>query len=114
MSKFYTLNQNNSGGYYIQNNDVDVFVIIEANSVDEFIEKSKFILGNYRSYCTCCGQRWSDSWIDEDDANDEPMVYGVSIEQFNDSFWCRGSKVIIYYLDGTKKIYNLETRNYEM
>ena len=41
MSKFYTLNQNNSGGYYIQNNDVDAFVIIEANSVDEFTEKAE-------------------------------------------------------------------------
>lgn len=27
-TKFYTLDQNNSGGYYIKNNNVDAFVII--------------------------------------------------------------------------------------
>lgn len=113
MSKFYTLDQNNSGGYYIQNNNVDAFVILEAETLDQFNEIAESILDNYRSYCSCCGQRWSDSWIDEEDGNDEPMIYDKPIEQFYDNFWCRGTKVIIYYLDGSKKIYNLETRKYE-
>lgn len=113
MSKFYTLNQNNSGGYFIQNKDIDVFVIIEAETVNQLKEIAGSILDEYRSYCSCCGQRWHDSWMDEKDGNDEPLIYGKTVEQFNDSFWCRDGKAIIYYLNGNKKIYNLETRKYE-
>lgn len=113
MSKFYTLEQNNSGGYYIQNNNVDAFVIIEAETLDQFNKISEDILGDYRSYCSCCGQRWGDSWIDEDDGKVEPMIYDKQVVQFNDSFWCRGNKVIIYYLNGLKKTYNLDTRIFE-
>lgn len=112
-TKFYTLNQNNSGGYYIQNKNVDAFVIIEASDIEQFGEKTDKILNDYREYCSCCGQRWNDSWIDKEDGTDEPTIYGEPVEQFKDSFWCRGSKVIIYYLNGDKKIYNLETRVYE-
>ena len=61
---YYTFRQNNSGGIWDINEDVNVFVIIEANSVED---------ANYRAEsdgiyfdgclndidCGCCGDRWS-------------------------------------------------------
>ena len=41
---FYTFYQNNSGGYTIENDDVAEFVIIEANSDKEAINKIKKII----------------------------------------------------------------------
>ena len=112
MGKFYTLNQNNSGGYDIQDENVDRFVIIEAENLEQFKIIAETIFMNYRSYCPCCGERWPDGWVDEDDAKDEPMIYEEPIEQYYDRFWSRNAKVKIYYLNGNKKTYNLETRMY--
>ena len=60
MSKFYTIYQNNSGGYDIQNEDVDKFVCVEADNVEMAKSKFKEILAPYRKYCPCCGERWND------------------------------------------------------
>lgn len=35
-TKFYTLIQNNVEGHYIQNENVDKFVIIEAENIEKF------------------------------------------------------------------------------
>lgn len=107
---FYTLNQNNSGGYLIQNDNVDRFVIVEANNAKEAQEIFKNILDDYREYCECCGERWSDDWLDEGDADNEPYIYDKPIKIFNDEYWCRGASAIVYYLDGRKLKLNLETR----
>lgn len=112
-TKFFTFNQNNSGGYYIQNDDVDAFVIIEALDAENVIDKSYDIFENYQEYCSCCGRRWSD-YIDDSDGKDEPMIFGKKIEELNENFWCRKNKVIIYYFDNTKSIYNLETKEWEV
>ncbi|WP_276523311.1 DUF7296 family protein [Lysinibacillus fusiformis] len=36
--KYYTAHQNNSGGYFIQNNDVRETVIIQANNVEDALK----------------------------------------------------------------------------
>ena len=40
--KFYTISQNNSGGYFIQNNHVEQLICVEAENArdaDELLEK---------------------------------------------------------------------------
>jgi hypothetical protein len=99
MAKFYTYRQNNSGGYFERDKDVDVIVIIEANDYREANDIAEDI-GIYFDGCSkgmdcsCCGDRWSDQW-DDDDATDTPTIYGEPIEETEN--W------IVYYLDGTKK-----------
>ena len=100
---FVTFVQNNSGGYYIQNKDVDVFVIIEGKSLEDILNKAKDIFGEYRQYCRCCGERWDDDLTTEEDLDEEPMIFDESAYNVTDSYY-KGSKVIIYKLDGAKEI----------
>ena len=98
--KFYTYRQNNSGGYFDVDDNVCMYVIIEARSAEHANEIAKNI-GIYFDGCSkgidcsCCGDRWSEQW--EDDAGkNEPMIYGESVYKMRE-------KCIIYYLDGRKE-----------
>lgn len=101
QTKFFTFNQNNSGGYLIENDDVAKHLIIEAQNAENAIGKMYDITSDYSEYCPCCGKRWSE-WIDDDDGTEEPMVYDIEIKEspYQSSF---GSSTIIYYYDGTKE-----------
>lgn len=110
MMKFYTLTQNNVSGYLYQNNNVDQFIIVEAVSSSHAIAILPDIIDDYRDYCSCCGPRWYDDYLNDKDGEEEPMIYGEPIKSFNDSFWTKGSKAIVYYLDGRKRILNLEDK----
>ena len=103
---FYTIDQNNSGGYFIQNDDVDEFVIVEANSPYEAVYKLNKIVEDYSEYCECCGERW---YYDIDYFNsvtEEPSIYNKPISEYKS--WWNGS-VIIYYLDGRKEMVKLKS-----
>ena len=89
---FFTLVQNNSGGYFIINDDVSEFVIIEANNVIEATKRAKEITKDYMEYCFCCGERW-DYDFTEDDKYDKPSIWGNPINE-------KDSGIRIYYLDG--------------
>ena len=114
-TKFYTCQQNNSGGFNCQDNNVDKWVCVEAHNVEEAQSKFEEIFSEYRDYCPCCGERWFDSMLDEDDAYDYPQIYGEHYKKFNDKWWIKGNKIITYYLNGQKEIYdlsqNLEVNN---
>lgn len=62
--KWYHFRQNNSGGYFINDENVGEDVFIQASSVEEVKQKAEEIFNEYREYCDCCGERWSDDWID--------------------------------------------------
>ena len=63
MAKFYTFRQNNSGGRFKQNNEVDIKVVIEANNAEHANKRAEEI-GIYFDGCSkgidcpCCGDRW--------------------------------------------------------
>lgn len=100
-TKFITYRQNNSGGFFYQNEDVDVYVIIEGEDLWQIQSKASEVFWSYRGYCECCGERWDDEWKDEDDMTDEPLIYGKSVYEYTNWF---GGNAIIYYLDGTKEV----------
>lgn len=90
---FYTFVQNNSGGYFIKDENVEEVVIIEAETVSDAHEIFDEISEDYQEYCECCGTRWS-SFPEE---TETPQIFGDAPE---DSSWYS----IIYYADGDKKI----------
>lgn len=102
---FYTIDQNNSGGYFIQNEYVDEFVIVEANTPYEAVYKLNKIVEDYSEYCECCGERWCYDVDDFNSVSEQPTLYNKPIEEYKS--WWNGS-VIIYYLDGRKDIIKLK------
>lgn len=80
---FVTLSQNNSDGYFINDEDNGVceYIIIEADNYNEFKNKLNKIaskVDNFYNYCDCCGKRWS---IDEEyiEFDNEPLIYNKSV-----------------------------------
>lgn len=76
---FLTMRQNNSGGYYITNDDLGVGenIIIECDDIIDAEVRFKRIAKNYGNgfydFCSCCGKRWSDfEWKDESDLTEYP------------------------------------------
>lgn len=102
--KFYTIDQNNSGGYYIKNDDVDYYVSVQADSPYEAEKLLEDIVEDHSNFCECCGKRWY-IWLDEEDAYDVPTNYGVPLTEMKDrdTFWLEEKVAIIYYADGTKE-----------
>lgn len=103
---FYTYRQENSGGYYIQNNDVDRFVIVEGNNHQDIQETANRIFENHSEYCECCGKRWNDCDEDWCELTDEPMIESTSVYEVED-YWYKGYYAIIYYKNGEKEIVKL-------
>lgn len=98
-TKFFTFYQNNSGGYFIVNDDVAAHLVIEAQNAQEAINKMCKITENYSWYCSCCGERWAD-WVN--DGTEEPIVYGIKVKKQRPDD-VTNSSTIIYYYDGTKE-----------
>lgn len=101
---FVTFTQNNSGGYFIENENVGVFVIIEGEDLYSILDKARDIFRGYREYCECCGERWDDNWKSSKDLKSEPLIYGTSVYEYDSWF---GGQAIIYRLDGTKEVVDL-------
>ena len=102
--KFYTISQNNSGGYFIENDDVDYYVSVQADSPYEAEKLLERVVADHSDYCECCGLRWT-IWLDEKDAYDVPTSYGIPLVEMKDrdTFWLEEKVAIIYYADGTKE-----------
>ena len=103
---FYTYRQNNSGGSFIVNEDVDVYVIVEADSPEQadVIAESKGIYFNGCDLgwdCDCCGDRWyrAYGW----DAAEQPEIYGEIVEDQAFQSGLGKAGVIIYYKSGEVK-----------
>lgn len=101
-TKFYTFDQNNSGGYYEEDKQDGVapLVIVEAMSSEDARRKARDITCGYTDFCECCGERWGIEWVDEEDATSEPMKYGKPVKNYlAESSPIFGHKAAIHYLD---------------
>lgn len=104
-TKFFTFNQNNSGGYFVNNDEYGVaeYIIIESVSAKLAWKKLVDIGDNVPGmfdYCPCCGERWSD-WIDDSDGKDEPMIFGEPINNCKKEIF--RDKAFVHYLNGEIK-----------
>lgn len=61
----YIFRQNNSGGYFIENEVVSKYIVIQATTEEKAIEILADITIGYSEYCPCCGERWSSFTDDE-------------------------------------------------
>jgi hypothetical protein len=105
--KFYNFNQNNSGGYFVDDEKYGVgeYVIIEASNAEEAWDKLESIGSNvsgFWNYCGCCGERWS-NWLDDEDGKERPEIYGVPIDEVKRSMF--RNEAYVHYTDGTFKKY---------
>lgn len=96
---FFEYVQNNSGGFFDEDSNVDWYVIVEAANAGEANVLAQEV-GIYFDGCDkgmdcpCCGDRWSEVWGEGDEV---PSLYGEPVD-LGDSD--RG--IIIHYLDGRR------------
>jgi hypothetical protein len=105
-TKFFTYNQNNSGGYFVEDHKLGLceYVILEAETAKQAWEKLESIIDaseeNAWNYCGCCGERWWNS-EDDEDGTDTPTIFGTPIEDKEKSMF--REIAYIHYIDGTFK-----------
>lgn len=80
---FFHYRQNNSGGQFVRDNDVDKHVIIEADDAMHADVRARdigiYFDGVYEGLdCNCCGDRWRES--DWGDGTPTPQIYGDTID----------------------------------
>lgn len=106
--RFFTYDQNNSGGSFRVDDYVAHTVIIEAASAEDADEKAQdigiYFNGCDEGYdCPCCGDRWHRAYGEGEEA---PEIYGTEPEDYNESFAKDGEPYChIYYADGIVKTY---------
>jgi hypothetical protein len=101
-TKFYTFNQNNSGGHFDIDDKTGIseFVFVEAHDEKEANERAEsigiyFDGCSYGIDCDCCGDRWYP--VDDLSGCVAPTIFGVPVEQYVSS-WCQYA--FVHYLDG--------------
>lgn len=107
-SKFWNFNQNNSGGYFVEDleNGVCEEIIVEANTKEDAWTKLQSIgdkVDRFWDYCGCCGERWS-SWLSDDDGNSIPMIYDTPVENAEAGMF--RTKCFVHYMDGKIQLFN--------
>ena len=95
--KWYTIDQNNSGGYFIQNDDVSQYVSVQAESEELALERLYEITEDYSEYCDCCGERWSFYGIE---VGDSPTYYEESLFSSKPSPYRK--EFVMHYAHGAK------------
>lgn len=108
MTKFYTYNQNNSGGSFDHQETAGIgyLVFVEAENEREADARAEDI-GIYfdgSGDCPCCGNRWSPAW--EGDGHDKPSEYGEewrACETGEEPTLDWGIPCYIHFADGTFK-----------
>ncbi|WWO62250.1 hypothetical protein [Vibrio phage vB_VcM_SY] len=100
--KWFSYSQNNSGGYFIRNDIVADYVLIQAESAEIADEKMLELSSDYCESCPCCGDRW---WIDSRDESgtDEPMYYTSKIREKFDPIFSKEAFAYLYHADGKKE-----------
>jgi hypothetical protein len=83
--KWWTVRQNNSGGYWITDDDVAMFVMIQAPSIQEAEAIFDRVTAHALEYCSCCGERWYFS--DYEKGTDDPMIYGKPYKEYRENKW---------------------------
>lgn len=116
---FYEFNQNNSGGYFVEDDTLCHRLFIEADNVKEAVNKAEE-LGCYWNGvasgidCSCCGDRWHEPWDDEGEVFPKELEVSdwSSLDNWNKKY---GKYEVIEkpiressYFEGKIKIDNIE------
>jgi len=118
-TKFFTFNQNNSGGSfdYDEKAGITHYVIVEAMDKSHAVSRAEDI-GLYWDGCnsgrdcSCCGDRW---YVPYDDGDDVPKVYDADIranngykkEVWGTAWMDDGREICVHPLSGDKEWYGV-------
>lgn len=109
-ARYFTFNQNNSGGSFTYNESAGIghFVIVEAIDAAHANARARQI-GIYFNGCesdmdcSCCGDRWYEVWNDEQ-GTDVPMVYASTpydhVANPANMRWGMDKQVFVHYISG--------------
>ena len=116
-AKFFTFDQNNTGGHFTFNDTLSAYVIIEAHTAEQANEIAERI-GIYfdgcddGSDCSCCGDRWSRAWEVEGKA--QPLLYGEHPRNYTPLSFCsdiNGVYCYTHYLNGVIQEYRVQSKD---
>lgn len=94
---WFHFNQNNSGGYFINDEMVCEEVFIQARNAAEAVTKADALFDSRSDHCACCGARWS-TWVDDKDGTPTPTVYGDPIESVEAGYFRKEAR--LHHFDG--------------
>ena len=100
--QWYSYSQNNSGGYFVQDEYQGPLVFIQAASAKDAWSQAQEMFDF--SYCDCCGARWYERF----EGTDEPMVYGTPLADAPKSYL--RDYVILHHIDGRVERVELKER----
>ena len=105
---FYRYRQNNSGGYFHQDDHVGVEVYIEAKDAVEAdrLAENVGIYFHGLGDCSCCGNRWHHAW--EEGENETPYEETERLPYNSLVNWMDETTVHIYNFDGTHEKFNVK------
>lgn len=95
---FYVFDQNNSGGYFVIDENISSEIIIEAMDEQQAITRLNEIIDQkpeYTNFCPCCGTRWYPEF------SDVYLRYWITDEQYEKFETERdGHEAMFYPLEG--------------
>ncbi|MGX9845772.1 DUF7296 family protein [Streptococcus iniae] len=95
---FYVFDQNNSGGYFVIDENVSSELVIEAHSGEEAANRLLEIISQkpeYTNFCPCCGSRWD---IEYPDVYTRYWVTDEQKQEFEEE--SNGRQAMFYPLEG--------------
>jgi hypothetical protein len=94
--KWFTYNQNNSGGSFVVNKNVAHFVLIQAKSAEYADAVGRLFFDNSNS-CPCCGERWGGAECDQGSV--KPKIYGTPVEKYKNTY-LKDGQARLHYANG--------------
>ena len=100
MSKTFLLlaPQNNSGGHFIIDEDVNQSVIVESKDRESAEEKMEDLLKGKHAMCECCGPRWEMYPWEEIDSDHLELIKLKEVVEDKYEANC-----VVHFIDGEKK-----------
>lgn len=99
--KWFHYSQNNSGGYFIDNDDVSHDIFVQAESAELANIKAEKITADYSEFCDCCGERWY-IYADDGDGTETPEIYGEKLFSVKPSPY--RNRAILYFANGHREV----------
>lgn len=102
---FVNFTQNNSGGYFIIDEEKGIghYIVVEGINLENIKRRFEEITEDFSEYCSCCGERWC-SYIVDEDLTPNPTIYGKDakryVEEYGDGF-LKECFVFVHYIDGS-------------
>ncbi len=78
---WFYFDQNNSGGRFVQDENVGEGVLVQDFSAEKAIERAREFMDNSDS-CPCCGDRWSPEYVKDEDGTRDPLIYDKPLSEW--------------------------------